>query len=164
MDYSLPARKLLLADVSAYRIIRRANGQPLLEGVLRSPADAEGPAAEGRAGGAPVAVGRVAEGGLYLDDGSAAVEIVPAKGGSPPLVGSYVQVIGALCTRPASPPFIKVHKIVGIAAGPNREALMTFELTQGHLLCRLKVTSARAKLVDLTAADLNRESPCGTWR
>ncbi|CAI7788188.1 unnamed protein product, partial [Closterium sp. NIES-53] len=155
MDYSLPARKLLLADVSAYRIIRRANGQPLLEvnsmalqrvwvqGVLRSVdaasptavrggevssgaggSAAEGRAAEGRCGG---------EGRLYLDDGSAAVEIVPAKGGSPPLVGSYVQVIGALCTRPASPPFIKVHKLVDLSADPNRESLWNLEVIEAHI-------------------------------
>ncbi|GJP36495.1 hypothetical protein CLOM_g7720 [Closterium sp. NIES-68] len=151
MDYSLPARKLLLSDVSACRIVRRANGQPLLQvngftlqrvwvqGILRS-LDAASPATgtQGMQGGeVPTGGGgSAAEGRLFLDDGSAAVEIVPAKGGSPPQVGSYVQVIGALCTRPASPPFIKVHKLVDLSAHPNRESLWFLEVMESHMRAR----------------------------
>ncbi|CAI5488540.1 unnamed protein product [Closterium sp. Naga37s-1] len=102
-----------------------------VQGVLRS-SDAASPAAVlggqvPTGAGGSAAEGRAAEGRLYLDDGSAAVEIVPAKGGSPPFVGSYVQVIGALCTRPASPPFIKVTALPFFSHhySPHRTALHT---------------------------------------
>ncbi|CAI5947940.1 unnamed protein product [Closterium sp. NIES-64] len=109
-----------------------------VQGVLRSPDAASSAAAPG--GEVPTGAGSsaAAEGRLYLDDGSAAVEIVPAKGGSPPLVGSYVQVIGALCTRPASPPFIKVHKLVDLSADPNRESLWHLEVIEAHVRSRPK--------------------------
>ncbi|CAI5477894.1 unnamed protein product [Closterium sp. Yama58-4] len=120
----------------------QVNGMALqrvwVQGVLRS-ADAASLAAV-PGGEVPTSAGgsAAAEGRLYLDDGSAAVEIVPAKGGSPPLVGSYVQVIGALCTRPASPPFIKVHKLVDLSADPNRESLWHLEVIEAHIRSRPK--------------------------